>query len=138
VNLFADSSALAKRYIADERSDELDEALRGAENLAVSVLCLPEIISALCRRRRERLISKAQYEAAKGALEADLADTAVIQAIDTVLLQSVRLLEAHPLRASDAIQISSALAWRADMFISADVRQCAAAKASGLNVINLS
>jgi uncharacterized protein len=137
VNLFADSSALAKRYIADEHSNELDAALQKASNLAVSVLCLPEIISALCRRRRERLLTKRQYEAAKGALESDLADAAVIQIIDDVTLWSVRLLEAHGLRASDSIQIESALVWSADQFLSADARQCAAAKASGLDVIRL-
>ncbi len=137
MNLFADSSALAKRYIADEHSDQLDEVLQGATNLAVSALCLPEIISALCRRRRERFITKAQYAAAKSALESDVADAAVIQIIDEVLLQGIRLLEAHLVRASDAIQISSALVWNADKFVSADARQCAAAKASGLDVIRL-
>jgi uncharacterized protein len=137
VNLFADSSALVKRYLADEHSDNLDEVLQGATNLAVAVLCPPEIISALCRRRRERFITKAQYEAAKTALESDLADTTVIQIIDAVVLQTLRLLEAHPLRASEAIQVASALVWGADKFISADARQCAAAKASGLSVIRL-
>jgi predicted nucleic acid-binding protein len=135
VNVFADSSALAKRYIADESSDKLDEVLQSATHLAVSVLCIPEIISALCRRRRERFVTRAQYEAAKVALQSDVSDAAVIQIIDDVLLRSVRLLEAHPLRASDAIQVSSALVWGADKFVSADARQCAAAKASGLDVI---
>jgi uncharacterized protein len=137
VNLFADSSALAKRYLADEKSEDFDNILASATNLAVSVLCLPEIISALCRRRRERFVSAAQYAAAKSALEADLADAAVIQMIDEVLLRSLPLLESNPLRASDAIQISSALVWQADMFVSADARQCAAAKVSGLDVIRL-
>ena len=137
MNLFADSSALAKRYIADEQSEELSEVLQGTANLAVSVLCLPEIISALCRRKRERFLTKTQYEQAKRALESDLADAAVIQMIDDVLLRSIRVLETYPLRASDAIQISSALVWGADKFVSADARQCTAAKASGLDVIRL-
>ena len=137
MNLFADSSALAKRYIADEQSDQLDEVLQRATSLAVSVLCLPEIISALCRRRRERFITRTQYAAAKTFLESDLADTAIVQIVHDVLLRSAILLEAHPLRASDAIQIASALAWRADAFVSADLRQCAAAKTAGLNVIRL-
>jgi predicted nucleic acid-binding protein len=137
VNLFADSSALAKRYIADEKSEELDILLQSSKSLAVSLLCLPEIISALCRRRRERFLTRPQYSAAKAALEADLADAAVIALIDEVLLQSIRPLESFPLRASDAIQISSALVWQADMFVSADARQCAAAKAAGLQVVAL-
>jgi uncharacterized protein len=135
VNLFADSSALAKRYIADEESEDVDKLLHSSSSLAVSVLCLPEIISALCRRRRERFLTPAQYATAKSALEVDLADAAVIAIVDEVLLRSIDLLESSRLRASDAIQISSALVWGADLFASADARQCAAAKASGLKVV---
>ena len=137
MNLFADSSALAKRYIVDEKSEDFDRLLRESDSLAVSVLCLPEIISALCRRLRERFLTKSQYAAAKAALEADLADAAVIAIIDEVLLGSIGLLEYYPLRASDAIQISSALVWQADVFASADKRQCAAAKAAGLKIVRL-
>lgn len=137
MNLFADSSALAKRYIADEKSGELDRLLLSSDSLAVSVLCLPEIISALCRRRRERSLTPSQYASAKVALEADLEDAVVIAPIAEVLLSAIALLESHPLRAADAIQISSALLWRADLFASADSRQCTAAKAAGLKVVFL-
>ena len=137
MNLFADSSALAKRYVADEKSDDLDALLQRATSLTVSVLCLPEIISALCRRRRERSLTPSQYTTAKGALELDLADATVIQITDEVTLNCIPLLEGSPLRASDAIQIACALAWKADVFVSADARQCAAAKASGLDVVKL-
>src|SRR5262245_5911400 len=123
--------------MADEKSDDLDKLLERSTNLAVSVLSLPEIISALCRRRRERSITPAQYVAAKDALDGDLADAAIIQITDQVLLESILLLESHALRAADAIQISSAKAWRADAFVSADAGQCAAAKASGLEIIRL-
>lgn len=137
VNLFADSSALAKRYIADEESDQFDELLQRASSLTVSVLCVPEIISALCRRRRERALTATQYAAAKDALETDLADATIIQITDEVIWSCVHLLETNPLRSSDAIQIASALAWHADIFVSADDRQCVAAKASGLEVVRL-
>jgi predicted nucleic acid-binding protein len=114
VNLFADSSALAKRYVAAASSKNLDQLLAKATSLGVSVLCLPEIISALCRRRRERLLRLSEYSAAKKALEDDLADAVIIQLVDDVLLDNVRLMELNRLRASDAIQISSARLWQAD------------------------
>ena len=137
MNLFADSSALAKRYIADEQSEDFDGLLKNTDSMAVSLLCLPEIISALCRRRRERFLTNSQYEAARAALEADLADATVIAMTDEVLIAGIELLESYPLRASDAIQISSALIWQADVFASADARQCSAAKSAGLEVIRL-
>jgi predicted nucleic acid-binding protein len=111
--------------------------LQSADSIAVSVFCLPEIISALCRRRRERFLNNSQYTAARAALEEDLADATVIAMTDEVLLGGIKLMESHPLRASDAIQISSALAWQADVFVSSDARQCSAAKACGLDVIRL-
>ena len=137
LNLFADSSALAKRYIADEKSEDFDRLLQRASSLTVSVLCLPEIISALCRRRRERALTPAQYAAAKSALEADLADATVIQITDEVTLNCIHLLETSSLRSADAIHIASALAWHADVFVSADARQCATAKVSGLEIVRL-
>jgi uncharacterized protein len=78
-----------------------------------------------------------EYAAAKAALESDLMDAAIIQVVDEVLVESIQLLESHPLRASDAAQIASALVWRADLFVSADARQLAAAGAIGLNVARL-
>jgi predicted nucleic acid-binding protein len=137
LNLFADSSALAKRYIEDERSGALDELLSGASSLTVSVLCLPEIISAMCRHRRERFLTVAQYSMAKTSLESDISGMTVIQITDEVLAGSVRLLETHTLRSSDAIHLASALVWGADSFVSADARQCVAARSAGLEVVRL-
>ena len=137
MNLFADSSALAKRYILDEASQRFDDLLADAASLGVSVLCLPEIVSSLCRRRRERSINTVQYSAAKQALELDLEDVTVIQIVDSVVLRSVQLLETNPLRAADAIHVASALVWNADVFVSADAQQCTAAKKSGLRVVQL-
>jgi hypothetical protein len=39
----------------------------------------------------------------------DLADATVVQITDEVLVRSIRLLEAYPLRGSDALQIASAM-----------------------------
>src|SRR5436190_22401974 len=50
-----------------------------------------------------------------------------------VLHGCLRLLETNPLRSSDAMQIASTLAWHSDRFVSADARQCAAARTSGLS-----
>jgi predicted nucleic acid-binding protein len=70
-------------------------------------------------------------------LESDLGDATIIQITDEVALSCIRLLETSPLRSSDAIQIASALAWRSDVFVSADAKQCAAARSSGLTVVKL-
>ena len=53
MKLSVDSSALAKRYIQEPGSEELEIFLQRASELAFSIILLPEVISALNRRLRE-------------------------------------------------------------------------------------
>ena len=54
-----------------------------------------------------------------------------------VIHQAVLSLEGTVLPAMDAIHICSALAMQADVFISADQRQCQAAQQVGLTVVQI-
>jgi predicted nucleic acid-binding protein len=137
LNIFFDSSALAKRYVEEKGSDRVDAILADASALGVSVICLPEIVSALCRRRRERRLSKDEYVDAKRSLFFDLEDTSVIGLTDQVIARSVELLERWPLRSADALHIACAAEWSAQLFVSVDGRQCRAARAYGLRVEEL-
>jgi len=134
LNVFFDSSALAKRYIAETGSDRVQAILSSASALAVSVICIPEIVSALCRRRRERKLSTEEYRNTKAALLADIDDATAIGITEEVIAQAVALLEQFPLRSADALHIACASEWSTDLFVSADDRQCQAAKARRLRV----
>jgi hypothetical protein len=137
VNVFLDSSALAKRYIQEPGSDRLEEILSSASSLGVCVICVSEVVSALCRRRRERKLSRQQYLKAKQALFEDIEDSSMVNVTDRVLARAVELLERWPLRSSDSLHVASAAEWSAELFVSADERQCAAARAYGLQVERL-
>ncbi len=117
--------------------DRVDKILGAASALGVSLICPPEVISALCRRRREKSLSARQYAAVKNALAEDIADAEVIQLTDRVIARAVELLEAWPLRSADALHLACAVEWRADWFVSADERQCTAAHGCGLHVERL-
>jgi predicted nucleic acid-binding protein len=134
LNIFCDSSALAKRYIEEKGSDRVQAIIYSASALGVSVICIPEIISALCRRRRERRLSSQQYRAAKAAVFSDIEDVSVIGISEEVIVRSVELLENFPLRSADALHIACAAEWSAELFVSADERQARAARAHGLRV----
>jgi uncharacterized protein len=134
LNIFFDSSALAKRYLEEKGSDRVQAILSSASALGVSVICVAEIISALCRRRRERRLSTQQYRDAKAALFSDIEDASVIGIGDEVIARSVELLEHFPLRSADAQHIACAAEWSAELFVSADKRQARAARAHGLKV----
>jgi predicted nucleic acid-binding protein len=134
LNVFLDSSALAKRYIEEKGSDRVQAILSSASVLAVSVICVPEIVSALCRRRRERKLSTEEYRNTKAAVLSDLDDATVIGITEEVVAQAVALLERFPLRSADALHVACAAEWSTDLFVSADNRQCRAARAHGLKV----
>ena len=128
-----DSSALAKRYIEEAGSQAVDDACQRTTALGLSVLCVPEIISALNRRVREKRLSRQDYFSAKSRLSADVADAVVIELTPEVVSRSILLLETNDLRTLDAIHVACALEWGAEEFVSADERQVKAARKSGLN-----
>ena len=114
------------------------ELSRQAGKLVVSVICLPELLATLSRLVREKRLTRTGYRKLKACVLADLHDIDVCQITSAVLESSVALLESHPLRSLDAMHVACALAVKADVFVSADQRQLAAAKRSDLNVVDLS
>jgi len=128
-----DSSAFAKRYVEEEGSREVDALCLAASTLALSVVCVPEIISALNRRLREKRLSARDYLAAKSRLSEEVADAVIINLTPEVIARMVYLLEGNPLRALDAIHIACALEWGAELFVSCDDRQIKAARRAGLS-----
>lgn len=131
---FFDSSGLAKRYIHERGSDALESILAEASEVAISLICPPEIISALSRLRRQAMLSAPQSEQAKSALFDDVEDMSVCGITVPVVLKAIDLLETHALRTMDALHVATAIEWKADLFVSSDRRQIRAAAASGLRI----
>lgn len=138
MKVFLDTSAFAKRYVAENGSDKVWALCQEADSLVVSVICLPELISTLSRLVREKKLAKAEYRALKSDAMADLADVDICQITPDVLASVVLLLESHPLRAMDALHVACALACEPDVFVSADHRQLSAARKAGLKVVDVS
>jgi predicted nucleic acid-binding protein len=134
---FFDSSGLAKRYIKEQGSDKVEALLAEATEAAVGLICPPEIISALSRLRRQSSISAAQYDIAKKALFEDIEDMSICAITIPVVHVAIDLIERHPLRTMDALHVACALDWQADLFVSSDRRQLAAAAKSGVLVIQV-
>jgi predicted nucleic acid-binding protein len=132
VKTFFDSSAFAKRYVEEPGSEAVDTLCIAATDLALSVVCIPEIISALNRRVREQNLSARQYKTAKENLFDEIRDAVIVNLTPDVVRTSVTVLEASAVRAMDALHIACAVHWRAELFVSADKRQIAAAKRAGL------
>jgi len=127
-----DSSAFAKRYVDEKGSQEVDNVCRATSALALSVVCVPEIISALNRWVREKRLSPQEYIAAKSRLSEDVADAVIVNLTPAVIARSTFLLETNVLRAMDSLHVACALEWGAELFVSCDDRQIKAAKRAGL------
>ncbi len=131
---FFDSSAFAKRYVEEPGSQAVESLCAAATELGLSVVCIPDIVSALNRRVREGSLSARQYEAAKESLSADIRDVSIINLTPYVISTCTAVLEADPLRAMDALHVACAVRWGAQIFVSADKGQIAAAKRAGLRM----
>jgi len=129
---YLDSSSFAKRFVDEAGSDKVETTCAEATALGLSVLCVPEIISALNRRRREHTLTRVQYDTAKRRLIQDIRDADIINLTTSVVGSSITVLEASPARALDALHVACALEWGADVFVSSDKRQLNAAKRAGL------
>jgi len=134
MNVFFDSSSYIKKFIEEHGSPEVDDYCQQASTLGLSIICLPEMMSALNRKVREGGLSVNDYHSVKGQIMEDIEDIQIINLIPEVVEGSISLLENNKLRSLDALHISCALTWNAEIFISSDKRQIQAAENSGLEV----
>lgn len=138
MRLVLDTSALAKRYVEEPGSETVEERCREAEEILLSVIAIPEVLSGFNRLRRQSNLSDSNYAHLKRAFAADIEQISILDLSPAILQWTTRCLEAAPLRAMDAIHVASSIEARADLFLSADRRQCRAARELGVVVEDLS
>jgi uncharacterized protein len=132
VKAYLDSSAFAKRFVEERGSDRVEAICTAASELGLSVLCVPKIVSALNRRRREHTLTQEQYDEAKQRLLVDVRDADIIALTPSVIGSAIVVIEASPVRAMDALHVACALEWGAELFASSDKQQLTAARHAGL------
>ena len=134
MRVFFDTSAFVKRYVSEAGTDAVLQWCEQATEIILSGIALAEVVSTFCRLQREGKITDTQYRQLKSLLMADIEDAAICDLTPVVLAHAIWSLEKNVLRGMDAIHIGSALALKADVFISADKRQLEAAARTGLRV----
>ena len=140
---FVETSALAKRYIAETGSVWLRTLLDPSTGCSIYVVRVTAvgIIAALTRRERGRTLAPTNATAARQAFRHDLTTYQVIEVTPALANRAMLLAEQHGLRGYDAIQLAAGLEVHvrylaaglpAVTFISADTELNAAAMAEGL------
>lgn len=134
MRLFLDSSALAKRYVREPGTERLAALCAEADQVIVSILALPELMSTLNRLRRAGRLSETDYATIKQDVLDDLEEATTIELTPSAVRQAVACLERARLRSSDALHIACAMEASPDLFVTADRRQRGAAVSAGLKV----
>jgi len=141
---FVETSALAKRYIAEAGSVWLRALLDPSTGCSIYIVRVTavEIIAAITRRERGRALAPTDATTARQAFRSDLATAyQVIEVTPALANRAMLLAEQHGLRGYDAIQLAAGLevhgryvaaGLSAISFISADTELNVAAIAEGL------
>lgn len=109
---FLDSSALVKRYMPEAGTIRVREITRvsAGNRVFLAQLTSVEFVSALSRRLREKFITPRTLRAARLLFQRHLERQFVpIMYSDVIGRSAMDLVELHPLRAFDAIQLATAI-----------------------------
>lgn len=146
---FFDSSALIKRYVAEQGSDWVRAivAPSAGHTHIIAQITTVEIVSGAERLKREGKISQRTARATRLMLDRHASREYTITSLtEKILTRAKDLLVHHQSRAYDAVQLASALETNEHLletdlppltFVSADERLLNAAAAEGLTTANL-
>ena len=118
--IFADTSALVKRYIEEIGSDKVDEIFSHADGLIVSAITKAELNSAFARRLKDKSIDKKSYEMALNEFNNDFEYIDVILYNSKTETETIKSIKKYAMKTLDAIQLASARLSLADVFITSD------------------
>ena len=139
---FWDSSALGPLFLKQPMSRGMQALLREDTEVVIWWGASVECGSALARSVREGWISRSTGRAAQQGMGELQASAYEVQPTDEVRTRAVRLLNLHPLRAADALQLSAGLIWCGERtagaeFVCLDSRLREAAGREGFDVLPL-
>jgi len=146
--LYVDTSALVKRYVGEVGTIWVRRALARPvrQGIYTALLAQPEVLSALQRKVRDRTLTAAEAQRLARRVQRHFARRYRLVAITPArVTQANALVQAHPLRAYDALHLACAIAVRdtlqqyglpVPLFVTADDALLAAARAEGFPVDN--
>ena len=132
MTLYVDSSALIKRYVAEDDSDRADAILLADPDWVTGRHAYVEVALAIHRR-----LGEAEQEAARAVFEQDWARTFVVALDDAVCRRAAELGIATGARSLDALHLAAAerAGGRSIPVFTFDVRLAQAARALGFAVV---
>jgi uncharacterized protein len=139
--IYFDTSALAKWYLNEENSDEVEQYLQEHGPVSISELTVVEMRSLLARRRREREIDSRMEDRLFGVFREDIRQRylschSLPEGLAEGAINLISVLSDVPLRTLDALHLVIANEIRASVLATADRVMAEGAVAMGFSVIN--
>lgn len=136
---FWDSSAIVPLVIREPTSRTIAALYDQDVRVVVSWASSVEVWAAIARRRRDGSLRSPDVRAARERLRLLREDWAEVDDVESIRTRATRLVEVHPLRAADAMQLAAALVAVQDRpdsfpFVTLDDRLADAADAEGFHV----
>lgn len=136
--LYCDTSALIKRYVEEDGTDQVDELWDKSEVVSTSVVAFAESMATFRRKFREGMFSKKEYDFTINKFKEDYRYLILIPVNAELNNIIERLISKYQLRGFDAIHLASAMVFNRNdivLFACFDERLNVAAKEEGLRTI---
>jgi len=117
--LYADASALVKRYVSEQGSAEVVAVTTDAEAVATTVISRAEVAAALARSVRLGVVDENGGRRAQRRFVHEWPDFVRLPITEALIVRAESVAWEHGLRGYDAVQLASALTWKDS--IAADV-----------------
>ncbi len=117
---YFDTSALIKLYVEESESEQVIDLWNRTDFVCTNKIAYAEVLSGLYRKNREGTLTMSSLNAAMYEFKSDwVRQLRVIDLHDDVLTLTQSLISQYPLRAFDAIHLSSA-SWLRDQLPTAE------------------
>lgn len=136
---YLDASGVMRRLLAWRAGHDVAHRVWDeADDVVTVTLTYPEVCAALAAARRNRALTKPGLERALDAWDALWAQLDPVVLDEPLARDAGELARAHALRGADAVHLAVAQATGCDLLLSADAALCAAARRSGMAIVDLS
>jgi predicted nucleic acid-binding protein len=140
MNLYLDTSALIKHYIAENGSDYINDLIADASAIATALITRAEMAAGINRLLRMKYISPEHYSIALRDFRSDWNHYERISISEEIVARADSLTCEYPLRGYDSVHLAAVLTWQDSLGLpvalaafDADLRD--AAQKAGLQVL---
>ena len=138
MNLYFDTSALVKRYLNEKGDTKVRGLFDKSERIFVSAVTHFECASAFQRLLQTKFVDKSEYERMTTEIAIDFPFFETVPFDEDVKQIALRVIEKHPLKPLDAIQLASLIyiAEEIESFVVCDKKLKRCSKEEGFKIID--